>query len=265
MTDTLLISELATRSGFSPSALRYYERVGLLNAADRSRSGYRLYDHEAVIRLRFIERAKQLGLPLDEIRALVGIWDNGQCTHVREQLRTQVIAKSTEVRERISELTKFADQLSEAVAELSGPSAEGSCDADCGCAEPRTADGPSPQLVALGPIRGPSTAQPDNGRELNALPVACTLAPADQRDRLQDWQAELDHVDSREPVPGGIRLHFPPSPGLAGRLADLAASEQACCSFLTFAIRPAATELVMDVLAPDDALPVVYEMFGTPS
>lgn len=265
MTDTLLISELATRSGFSASALRYYERVGLLNAADRSRSGYRLYHHEAVIRLRFIERAKQLGLPLEEIRELVGVWDNGQCAHVRERLRTQVIAKSIEVRERISELTKFAGQLSEAVAELSGPAVQGSCDADCGCAEPRAADGSSPQFVGLGPIRGPSTRQPDSGRELSAIPVACTLAAADQLDRLQNWQAELDQVDSRELIPGGMRLHFPASPGLAGRLAELAASEQACCSFLTFAIRPAVTEVVMDVLAPDDAVPVLNEMFGTPS
>jgi len=43
MTDTLLISELASRSGFSTSALRYYERMGLLAAADRSPSGYRLF------------------------------------------------------------------------------------------------------------------------------------------------------------------------------------------------------------------------------
>jgi len=51
----------------------------LLTVADRSAGGYRLYDEAAVTRLRFIERAKQLGLPLEEIRELVAVWDGGQC------------------------------------------------------------------------------------------------------------------------------------------------------------------------------------------
>jgi hypothetical protein len=56
------ISELAERTGFSASALRFYEQAGLLSASERSAGGYRLYDQAAVERLAFIARAKQLGL-----------------------------------------------------------------------------------------------------------------------------------------------------------------------------------------------------------
>src|SRR6478735_1383541 len=115
MPETLLISDLASRTGFSPSALRYYERLGLIEAAERSPSGYRLYSPEAVDRLRFIERAKQLGLPLDEIRDLVAVWDTGRCAHVQTSLREQVEAKSVEVRERLTELTTFSAQLDRAL------------------------------------------------------------------------------------------------------------------------------------------------------
>ena len=63
MTASLRISDLAARSGFTTSTLRYYEQVGLLAATQRSSGGYRLYDEAALVRLRFIDRAKQLGLP----------------------------------------------------------------------------------------------------------------------------------------------------------------------------------------------------------
>lgn len=87
MSATLLISELAARSGFSASALRYYEQVGLLSAAERTRGGYRLYEESALSRLRFIDRAKSLGLPLEEIRELVAVWDGGLCGNAARSMR----------------------------------------------------------------------------------------------------------------------------------------------------------------------------------
>ena len=68
---TYRISQLAERAGVKPTALRFYERVGLLPSR-RSDSGYRLYGDEAVERLRFISSGKHLGLPLfDVLGALV--------------------------------------------------------------------------------------------------------------------------------------------------------------------------------------------------
>jgi DNA-binding transcriptional MerR regulator len=65
------IGEVAEREGLSPEALRFYERLGLVFPAGRTRSGYRLYDVETLRRLRFIRMARELGFSLEEIRELL--------------------------------------------------------------------------------------------------------------------------------------------------------------------------------------------------
>jgi DNA-binding transcriptional MerR regulator len=67
----LRIGDLARITGLSIKTLRYYERRGLLKPPPRTQGGYRLYGSEEVARLRFIQRAKLLGLKLEEIRELV--------------------------------------------------------------------------------------------------------------------------------------------------------------------------------------------------
>jgi DNA-binding transcriptional MerR regulator len=62
------IGEVAEREGLSPEALRFYERLGLVFPAGRTKSGYRLYDVETLRRLRFIRMARELGSSVEEIR-----------------------------------------------------------------------------------------------------------------------------------------------------------------------------------------------------
>ena len=66
--DVLTVSEVAARSGFAPSALRFYEREGLI-AATRSAGGQRRYERAVLRRLAFIRAARNVGLTLDEVRA----------------------------------------------------------------------------------------------------------------------------------------------------------------------------------------------------
>ena len=65
----LTISAVARQVGLQASAIRYYERIGLLPPAQRM-SGQRRYDSTALYRLAIIQRARQLGFTLDEIREL---------------------------------------------------------------------------------------------------------------------------------------------------------------------------------------------------
>jgi DNA-binding transcriptional MerR regulator len=268
---TLLISELAARSGYSPSTLRYYEQVGLLTAADRSSGGYRLYDQAALARLRFIDRAKQLGLPLEEIRDLVTVWDGGLCAHVQDRLRAHVTTKAADVQARISDLTAFAAELEQAHTELATKSPDGPCGDGCGCSDPEPA-AHTAQALELTPTRRAPKARrsPETPITLPDLPsaqvpVACTLAVGDHAGRLAAWTELLDQVQAREVIDGGLRLRFPPDPALAGRLAELAAREQACCSFLAFTLRPAGDTVTLDVTAPDDAAGVLADLFGGPA
>jgi MerR family redox-sensitive transcriptional activator SoxR len=65
----LYISEVARQVGLRPSAIRYYEQIGLLPPAER-RGNQRRYDTTVLYRLAIIQRARQLGFTLDEIRQL---------------------------------------------------------------------------------------------------------------------------------------------------------------------------------------------------
>jgi MerR family transcriptional regulator, redox-sensitive transcriptional activator SoxR len=65
----LTISEVASQIGLRPSAIRYYEQIGVLPRAHRI-SGQRRYDMTVLYRLFVIQRARQTGFSLDEIKQL---------------------------------------------------------------------------------------------------------------------------------------------------------------------------------------------------
>ena len=65
----LTISQVAQQLRLRTSAIRYYERIGLLPPAPRL-NGQRRYDRAVVYRLAIIQRARQLGFSLSEIRQL---------------------------------------------------------------------------------------------------------------------------------------------------------------------------------------------------
>jgi MerR family transcriptional regulator, redox-sensitive transcriptional activator SoxR len=67
-TDLLTVSQVAERSGFAPSALRYYEREGLLHAT-RTTGNQRRYERSVLRRLAFIRAARNVGLSLDDVAA----------------------------------------------------------------------------------------------------------------------------------------------------------------------------------------------------
>ncbi len=76
MVPELTIGELSERTGVASSALRYYEREGLIHAT-RSDGGQRRYARDVIRRVSFVRIAQQLGLSLDDIRtAMASLPDN---------------------------------------------------------------------------------------------------------------------------------------------------------------------------------------------
>ena len=67
-TDHLTVSDVAARSGYTPSALRFYEREGLIHAT-RTTGNQRRYERSVLRRLAFIRAARNVGLTLDEVAA----------------------------------------------------------------------------------------------------------------------------------------------------------------------------------------------------
>lgn len=107
---TWQIGELAARSGTTPDALRYYERLGLLPAAQRTSGGYRVYAPAALDRLRFIKQAQAVGLTLQDIRDLISYTDRGglkRCQRVHDLLQR----KLADLDARLAELQEFRRTL----------------------------------------------------------------------------------------------------------------------------------------------------------
>jgi MerR family redox-sensitive transcriptional activator SoxR len=65
----LTISEVAKQIGLKPSAIRYYEQIGILPKAQRA-SGQRRYDNSVLYRLALVQRAQKMGFTLEEVRRL---------------------------------------------------------------------------------------------------------------------------------------------------------------------------------------------------
>jgi MerR family redox-sensitive transcriptional activator SoxR len=76
-TDPLTVSDVAARSGFAPSALRFYEKQGLI-AASRTSGGQRRFERSVLRRLAFIRAARNVGLTLDEVAAALALLPGGR-------------------------------------------------------------------------------------------------------------------------------------------------------------------------------------------
>ena len=88
----LTIGQAAAAAGVTRKAVRVYEAKGLLAPADRTPTGYRLYEQRDVELLTFIRRARTLGLHLDDIRKVLTIRSGGiaPCPAVRDMLDERI-------------------------------------------------------------------------------------------------------------------------------------------------------------------------------
>jgi len=104
------IGALSRRTGVNIETIRYYERIGLLAPPPRSMGGHRVYDREAVRRLAFLRRARELGFTLDEVRTLLDLVDGGfTCGEVLDLTERHLAG----VRARIADLQRLEARLVE--------------------------------------------------------------------------------------------------------------------------------------------------------
>jgi len=113
MPRSLTISPLARQAGVGIDTVRYYERMGLLPEPPRRASGYRIYPADALQRLQFIRRAKNLGFSLEEIKELLEL--SSQSVTGVSAVKATAAAKLKNVEERIAELERMRDGLRQLV------------------------------------------------------------------------------------------------------------------------------------------------------
>jgi len=84
--NTLTIGKVAKSCNVNIETVRYYERLQLIPLANRSESGYRLFEPDVIKIIGFIKNAQELGLSLDEIKTLLtmSISEEADCGDIQE-------------------------------------------------------------------------------------------------------------------------------------------------------------------------------------
>ena len=103
------IGELARTTGTKAETIRFYEREGILPAADRTDSNYRDYSDEHLATLTFVRRARELGFSMAQVRELLALSDHDDkpCEDVDQLVQRQLL----EVKRKISDLSALHDEL----------------------------------------------------------------------------------------------------------------------------------------------------------
>lgn len=104
------IGMAARASGVSAKLIRYYEQIGLIEAAGRTGGNYRIYDERDVHTLRFIKRARSLGFSLERIQVLLGLWKDRD--RASGEVKRVAMEHVDELDAKIRELQTMRDALS---------------------------------------------------------------------------------------------------------------------------------------------------------
>jgi MerR family transcriptional regulator, copper efflux regulator len=105
------IGQASMSSGVAPNTIRFYEQLGLVKPAERLANGYRAYDESNIQTLRFIRRARDLGFSLPEIDKLLALYRNRR--RASEDVKRLALAHIADVDQKIAELTRIRDTLTE--------------------------------------------------------------------------------------------------------------------------------------------------------
>ncbi|MBF9131707.1 redox-sensitive transcriptional activator SoxR [Plantactinospora sp. S1510] len=135
--ESLTIGELAVRSGVAPSALRYYERLGLIRAG-RTGGNQRRFDRAELRRVSFIRIAQQLGVSLEDIRSALDALPDSRTPNKADWARLSASWRRR-LDEKIDLLTRLRDDLTNCIG--------------CGCLSLRSCSlyNPDDELAGQGP------------------------------------------------------------------------------------------------------------------
>jgi len=114
----LSIGVLSSQTGVNIETIRYYERIGVMPAPERTAGGFRTYRDDHLKRLNFIRRGRELGFSLAKLRGLLRLVDGHVYTCA--QVRALTLEHLAETRCKITDLRRLARVMSDMAAKCTG-------------------------------------------------------------------------------------------------------------------------------------------------
>jgi DNA-binding transcriptional MerR regulator len=114
----LTIGALSAQTGSNVPTIRYYEQIGLLPKPERADNGHRYYREADFKRLAFIKRCREFGFPIEQVKSLVSLFEDGDqaCAEVRDMAQVQLDAvrmKLESLRQLEASLAAFVESCTE--------------------------------------------------------------------------------------------------------------------------------------------------------
>ena len=114
----LSIGALSKDTGVNIETIRYYERIGVMPAPERSVGGFRRYRQDHLKRLNFVRRGRELGFSLADLRGLLRLVDGHAYTCA--QVRALTLQHLAETRRKIADLRRVEHVMAEMAAKCTG-------------------------------------------------------------------------------------------------------------------------------------------------
>ncbi|WP_180109112.1 MULTISPECIES: Cu(I)-responsive transcriptional regulator [unclassified Acinetobacter] len=107
------IGQAAKASGISAKMIRYYESIGLLNNAQRTDAGYRIYSETDIKTLSFLRHARDLGFSSEQMKDLLGLWKNQSRQSV--EVKALALKHIQTLNQKIADLQAMVEILQQSV------------------------------------------------------------------------------------------------------------------------------------------------------
>ncbi|MEN8991568.1 MULTISPECIES: Cu(I)-responsive transcriptional regulator [unclassified Acinetobacter] len=107
------IGQAAKASGISAKMIRYYESIGLLNNAQRTDAGYRIYSEADIKTLSFLRHARDLGFSSEQMKDLLGLWKNQSRQSV--EVKALALKHIQTLNQKIADLQAMVEILQQSV------------------------------------------------------------------------------------------------------------------------------------------------------
>ena len=111
----MTITEVSKKYGISPDTLRYYERIGLIPAVPRNRSGIRDYDEAACGWVELMKCMRAAGVQIDALIDYVALCQQGDGTAA--QRKAILVEQRRQLADRMADMQRSMDRLDEKIAQ----------------------------------------------------------------------------------------------------------------------------------------------------